>query len=172
MANLNTRVDRLEESWPVVVDDGRPDDAEIERRWHAAAVQLVVTMAPEHIEIVSDDPDSPLTREVMLMLSAASGMDWPFEPRYPLALPPAVAQVWRDDPDAGPHDACLECHYPLPARSSTLPGGRGNRPAISYFEACPLCGSDRLRRVADNPHRHWSNSDGCYYVAGRRVTEH
>ena len=170
MASLNTRVDRLEESWPVVVDDGRPDDAEIERRWHAAAVQLVATMAPEHIEIVTHDPDSPLTREVMLMLSAASGMDWPFEPRYPLALPPAVAQVWLDDPEAGPHDACLDCHSRLPARSASTPGTGKERSAISYFMNCPVCGSGNLRRVADNPHRHWSNSDGCYYIAGRRVS--
>lgn len=172
MASLNQRLERLEARITpvVVVDDGRPDDAEIERRWRDAAQRLVATMDPEHVAIVEHDADSPLTREVVMMLAAASGMDWPYEPRYPLAMPGAVARVWLEDPDAGPHDACLDCRYPLPAQSSVTPGTCAPRPAVSYFTSCPVCGSDNLRRVADSTFRHWSNGDQCYYVAGRRVT--
>jgi hypothetical protein len=54
--------------------------------------------------------------------------DWPdslIRPEVALAMPPVVAEVYFQDPNALPLHECEDCGYRLPLR---------------YFQACPLCG--------------------------------
>ncbi len=89
-------------------------------------------------------------------------------------MPPAVAHVWIDEPDVSDCDSCRDCRYPLPGRSYYYsdPATRTShnfRPAVSFFDRCPICGSTNLYRIEDSPGILFSCKDHCYYQAGRKV---
>jgi hypothetical protein len=136
---------------------------DLEGRWIAAVDRMRETMAPEHARLVAtwlreqvngkqygphvDSPnhvcprcidrlDPPaLARAVWFMLldHLTSGAL--------VAMPPNVAGVYLNDPQAYPADRCEECGYLLPARSKIRPDG-SYRHMARYLGACPVCGLD------------------------------
>ena len=135
------------------------------RRWHAAIDRLVATMDPEHAQFVHDwleehingkllggpcddgqrhvcpqcvDRLNPpaLPRAVWLML-----LDHTFGSGAPVAMPPEVADIYLNDPDAYPLDPCEGCGYLMPMRCTFSPDGR-YRPLATYVGACPVCGQE------------------------------
>jgi hypothetical protein len=131
------------------------------RQFGAAIVRLRETMAPEHARLVvswlrvrglgdrrEDDPgrrSHPCTGQPNHACAACiDRLDPPALVRAawvlifeylrhgaPVALPPEVARVYLEHPDAAPAAPCAGCGYRLPAR--------GGRPA--YTGACPVCGA-------------------------------
>jgi hypothetical protein len=59
----------------------------------------------------------------------------------PVAMPPEVARVYVDDPDAVPSRPCGGCGYLLPMRAKIRPDG-SYRYLGSYEGACPVCERD------------------------------
>jgi hypothetical protein len=57
----------------------------------------------------------------------------------PLALPPAVAQMYLDDPGSIAIHDCEDCGYEVPI-GCALPHISPPKPVTSYFDRCPLCG--------------------------------
>jgi len=133
------------------------------RRWATAVVTLRATMDPGHARQAADwlnrhvvgqqwgphvaspnhvcprcvDRFQPpaLARAVWLMLidHLTTGA--------PVALPPNVAAVYLNDPDAYPANPCGACGYLLPMRSQVRPDGT-YRHIASYDGECPACGRD------------------------------
>ena len=66
----------------------------------------------------------------------------------PVALPPEVARIYVDDPDAVPARPCAGCGYLLPMRAKVRPDGT-YRYLASYEGACPVCERD----TRDDPSR-------------------
>ena len=118
--------------------------------------ELFRTMAPEHVAVIEEDlvakgcgflthdgllsirGDSKPTRltnvAVEMVIAKVRGK---FLGRF--ALPPAVAQVYLDHPDALPLHACQECRLDIPVRPGmTQPA----IPVLTFFDACPLCGGE------------------------------
>jgi hypothetical protein len=138
---------------------------ELRRQLGAAVVRLRETMAPEHARLVvswmrehglgerrGGDPGHPshpctgrpnhacagcidrldppaLVRAAWVLLFEHLGHG------APVALPPEVARVYLEHPDAAPTAPCAGCGYRLPAR-----GGR-----LAYAGACPVCGARTTR---------------------------
>ena len=153
IVTLARRVDRLE-------DVAR---RALGGRWHVAVERMRETMDPEHARLVAtwlrehvngkqygphiDSPthvcqrcidrlDPPaLARAVWFMLldHLATGS--------PVAMPPNVAEVYLNDPEAYPADRCEGCDYLLPTRSKIRPDGSYRRIA-RYLGTCPVCGLD------------------------------
>jgi hypothetical protein len=63
-------------------------------------------------------------------------------------LPPEVAQIYIDDPDAVPARSCVSCGYLLPMRAKVRLDGT-YRFLASYEGACPVCEHDT--REAESP---------------------
>jgi hypothetical protein len=59
----------------------------------------------------------------------------------PVALPPEVARIYVDDPDAVPARPCVGCAYLLPMRAKIRPDGT-YRYLASYEGSCPICERD------------------------------
>jgi hypothetical protein len=66
---------------------------------------------------------------------------WHMEDGTPVVLPPDVAQVYVEDPDAWPLDRCAGCRYLLPMRAKLRADGTF-RVIASYSGPCPSCGPD------------------------------
>jgi hypothetical protein len=113
----------------------------------AAADWLRATITGKRVSAHSDQPnhvcpqcidrlDPPaLARAVWFLLIAhvTTGS--------PVSLPPNVADVYLNDPDAYPANACEGCGYLLPSRSRILPDG-SYRHVAWYMGECPVCGLD------------------------------
>jgi hypothetical protein len=63
---------------------------------------------------------------------------WHMREGSPALLPPNVAQVYVDDPDAWPIRACATCGYRLPTRAK-LRADRSFREIALYAGVCPSC---------------------------------
>jgi hypothetical protein len=137
--------------------------ADQERRWQAGVEQLRATMDPAHARMAGDwlcanvtgkqigsHVESPnhicpqcidrfdppvLARAVWFLLveHLVSGA--------PVALPPDVAEIYLNDPDAFPTTPCEGCGYLLPTQSKLRPDGT-YRHIGWYLGACPVCGLD------------------------------
>ena len=132
------------------------------RRQKAAGAALLATMSPEHVaigrawhtpEVCADWLDHPddhwdlrarrldppsLVRAMYELLHYHLGTG------APLTLPPEVARVYLDDPDAWARDDCEGCGYLAPVRCRRT--GRGwLDPLLHYFPRCPLCGGETGR---------------------------
>ena len=93
---------------------------------------------PDHVcPRCIDRLDPPaLARAVWFMLLGhlASGA--------PVAMPPNVAEIYFNDPQAYPANRCDGCGYLLPTRS-TLRSDGTYRHIATYDGVCPVCGRDR-----------------------------
>ena len=108
--------------------------------------KLLATMDQKHARIVVNEVTSlhePSieggTRFGDLTVAAIQYVEGHIQEGLPLALPPAVAQVYLNDPNSIAIHDCEDCGYEVPigcALSNTSPP----KPVRSYFERCPLCG--------------------------------
>lgn len=116
---------------------------EFQRRTELAWHLLVSTMAAEHYSRIvlelggwKAEPTAGLGGVTLLavmanrMVKAAARGRW----FTPLALPPAVCQVYLQDLDARPQHECEDCAFPVPVRPSTQ-----DEQERVYFERCPIC---------------------------------
>ena len=146
---LRARLRRLEESVP-------PPDPGVPAWELAAAEELVGTLGAEHGQRLQDEvdalgawdeappdtprPETPLYDELQRRLRYH---DPELEGRKgPLALPPAVAEVYLSEPEARYlYHRCEDCAYAVPA----IWQYPGQHPVDSprwrvFFPRCPLCG--------------------------------
>jgi hypothetical protein len=103
-------------------------------------------MDQKHARIVVDDLArlrDPTTacgaRFGDLTVAAIQYVEGSTQEGLPLALPPAVAQVYLDDPGVVAIYDCEDCGYEVPigyAEPHTSPP----KPVRRYFDQCPLCG--------------------------------
>ena len=67
---------------------------------------------------------------------------------HPATIPPAAADVFLTEPEAGPYAQCATCAVVLPYRggvwTNTATGGTWQGPLL-YFGCCPCGGIDRQR---------------------------
>ena len=134
--------------------------AETEGWFSEALHALAATMAPEHLRVVSEwqqrpdvradfraHPRDPWpAREARLAPPALVRAAWRLLIRHlergtPVALPPAVAQIYLDDPDAWPCNECTGCGYLAPVRIRWTRSGRPEV-VLTYLEECPACDAD------------------------------
>ena len=151
MAGLTARLGSLE----------RTARARLVDRFKAAGHAQRATMAPEHVRIAEEWHASPEVRadwlrhprdpwparlERLQPPALVRAMYWlvfrHLDTGAPSDLPPHVAAVYVDDPDAWPVAEFRCCGYPAPVR---IRWGRGGQPevALAYFEECPLCDDAR-----------------------------
>ena len=153
---LARRLDRVESAARV----------DFERRWAAANGALRRSLAPEHLALIrgwfSQDPapdaaTCPSGRDHRPPQFCGRCIDTVRPPALvramwdivvdhittgsPVALPPEVARIYVDDPDAMPARACAGCGYLLPMRAKVRPDGT-YRYLASYEGMCPVCGRD------------------------------
>jgi hypothetical protein len=126
-------------------------------RWKDACAEIAQTMAKDHRALVEGwhtpmiradfvrYPWDPWARRrerlnpPRLVHALYEILEWGVRFGTPLALPPEVAQIYVDDPDAYARDDCEDCGYlaPLRARVTRVQ----NLIVIHrYFPSCPLCG--------------------------------
>jgi hypothetical protein len=133
-------------------------------RWHAAVEQIRSTMDPEHVQLVADwlranvdgkrlgpctgDPDTHVCPRCIDRLHppALARAVWFVLVNHmttgdPVTMPPNVAQVYLDDPNAYPANPCEGCGYLLPTRSRIRPDGTYKHIAV-YVGICPVCEHD------------------------------
>ena len=67
----------------------------------------------------------------------------------PVAMPPNVAEVYMNDPDAYPTNRCEGCGYLLPTRSKIRADGSYQHIA-RYLGECPVCGLDNHPQEAED----------------------
>jgi hypothetical protein len=111
----------------------------------SALSKLLATMDQKHARIVLNEVTSlhkPSieggTRFGNLTVAAIQCVDGHIQEGLPLALPPAVAQVYLDDPGVVAIHDCEDCGYEVPigyAEHANPP-----KPVRIYFDRCPLCG--------------------------------
>ena len=145
-ATLHRRLSRLESALPLrdLEEDRRRDDEAMAAR-DAEWEFMLSTMSPEHAGIVAAAREAnaegnflllPQTPERRLLhrclnafsKTASNRRQAPYDtipPEVSLAMPPAVCEVYLNDPAALPLHDCEDCGYKVPH---------------SYFERCPLCG--------------------------------
>lgn len=141
-------------------------------RWHAAVDRIRETMDPEHARLVADwlrehvdgkrhggpcdgdlghvcprcidrlDPPA-LARAVWLML-----LDHTLSSGAPVAMPPGIAVIYLNDPQAYPANRCEGCGYLFPTQSTVRPDG-SYRHIAGYFGPCPACGRDNSYQRAE-----------------------
>jgi hypothetical protein len=136
-----------------------------DRRWKAANDTLFRALTPEHRRIIADwfagsppldgppcpfqhrpsphfcdrcidSVNPPALIKAMWRMVVAHVMTG-----APVALPPEVAQIYVDDPDAVPARPCDRCGYLLPMRAK-LRADRTYRFLASYDGPCPVCETD------------------------------
>jgi hypothetical protein len=88
--------------------------------------------------------DPPALVRAMWML-----VMWHIREGSPALLPPQVAQVYADDPDAWPLRCCAACGYRLPTRAKLRPD-RSFREIALYEGVCPSCETPTGECAADD----------------------
>ena len=132
-------------------------------RWHAAVTQIRSTMDPDHCRLVADwlranvdgkrlgpctgDPDHVFPRCLQRLHPpslARAVWFWLLHHMMtgaPVAMPPNVAEVYLNDPDAYPTNPCDGCGYLLPTQSKIRSNGT-YRHVAAYVGTCPVCEHD------------------------------
>ena len=134
-----------------------------EQRWQVAVIAIRETMDREHARLVAtwlrehldgkhhgpcvDRPNHVCPRCIdRLDPPALARAVWFILVEHlvngaPVAMPPNVAEVYLNDPQAYPADRCDGCGYLLPTRSTFRADG-SYRHIARYLGACPVCGLD------------------------------
>jgi hypothetical protein len=112
----------------------------------SALGKLLETMDQKHARIIRDlvtslrDPNTtPGGRFSDLTVAAIQRVERHIREGLPLALPPAVAQVYLDEPGLVAIHDCEDCGYEVPI-GYPEPQASPSKPVRIYFERCPLCG--------------------------------
>ncbi len=125
-----------------------PEQTEHEARVERVLTRLIETMDPEHAgalirgliaryEVMPEVKEGPRPLATIGLMLVGEHLDEP-EPRFKLALPPALAgillarSVWL-------FDRCVDCRLGLPFEAEHW---RGNvyHPPVHHFDRCPDCG--------------------------------
>jgi hypothetical protein len=111
----------------------------------SALGKLIATMDQKHARIVVNDLArlrDPTTacgaRFGDLTVAAIQYVEGHIQEGLPLALPPAVAQVYLDDPGSIAIHDCEDCGYEVPIGYSESLGSPA-KAVRRYFDRCPLC---------------------------------
>ena len=119
----------------------KKEESEWSKNWKKACDELFATMTQEHIEhvikglrAISEERKTGLKKEpdnltdvaaLMLFFHAFDKIHNP-DRKHPLFLPPHVAKVYLEDPDASPIAICNKCGYQYSG---------------PHFKGCPYCKS-------------------------------
>ena len=141
--SLEKRMARLETVFRPVLKRP-PTEADLAFTW--ALGKLLETMDQKHARIVQDEVASlrdptktPGARFSDLTVAAIEYVEGHIQNGLPLALPPAVAQVYLDEPGLVAIHDCEDCGYEVPIGYAEL-HANPPKPARIYFDRCPLCG--------------------------------
>ncbi len=146
MSSVKSRLEKLERA--------TPQQSEEDRRWSQEFNRLLLTMSRAHAEIVLSDLHDDQGSWSNLTLQAACMVEVRLRGGIEAyALPPVVAQVYLDVPNACPGEwDCSDCGYKVPHVRSPRPYSKVyshgpqygptimRSPDSVYFAACPLCG--------------------------------
>lgn len=153
MGHLDRRIERIESFIPVPTPGAVQAAEATQRRYLDVWDALVSTMAPEHVEMLSDAVEAHgyVSRDGSLSIAYEAGNFARTASRMvaeavagrlqgPLALPEAVARIYLDDPRASRTHECERCGYRVPIHSGTQLGNMVIDRSRRYFDHCPLCG--------------------------------
>jgi hypothetical protein len=141
--SLERRMARLETVFRPVL---RLPPTEADLVFASALGKLLETMDQKHARIVRDEVASlrdptktPGARFSDLTVATILYVEGHIRDGLPLALPPAVAQVYLDDSGLVAIHDCEDCGYEVPIGYAE-PQASPPKPVRIYFDRCPLCG--------------------------------
>jgi hypothetical protein len=115
-----------------------PEDVERFQSWmheQCGGSRIPVLLGETFVDLLQRLQPPALVRAVWVLMAAH------VQTGAPVSLATAVADVYLNDPDAWPTNACEGCGYLLPTRSTLRPDG-SYRHIATYEGICPVCERD------------------------------